>query len=358
MCLFVGSYDIERQAMLKKVLEQGEISVYECIEKISGVFSFLKANFKMYRCHQKLDYDVMIIPWRGLFTFPLAKLISKKPIVFMPTISIYNTLIEDRKKFSAKHPIAKIIHFIEKVACSHSDMIISESNAQNDFLVREYGISKKKCRAVVHSADESVFKPFKPKEGTDVFQVLFFGTFTPHHGTETIIDAANVLREHKDIKFVLCGNGMMKNNCEKKANEYNLTNIKFTGMIDKSKLISIISQSDICLGIFGTSGKAKDSITNKVCQILACQKPIITMDSKAMKEIKLENNKNCILVLSGSADSLANAILKLKNDKNLRDLIAINGYKTYEKEMSMQKTSEKLGNFLKEVIAWKILTSR
>jgi len=351
ICLFVGSYDIERQSMLKKVLEyDGRCKVFECSEKISGIISFLTANFRMYRRHKNLDYDVMIIPWRGLFTYPLAKLICKKPIVFMPTISIYNTLVEDRRKYGSNHPVARIVHFVEKVACKWSDMIISESDAQNYFLVKEYGISFQKCRAAVHSADESIFKPLPIKEDKDIFNIIFFGTFTPHHGTDTILEAANILKNNKDINFTLCGDGIMKKSIERKAKEYNLSNVTFTGFVDKSTLTSIIAKSDVCLGIFGTSGKAADSITNKVCQVLACQKPLITLDSKAMREIKLKNNENSILVSSGDPKKLAEAIIKTKNNKELRNSIALNGYKTYQEGLSMRVTSKKIYDFLQELI--------
>ena len=69
-----------------------------------------------------------------------------------------------------------------------------------------------------------------------------------------------------------------------------------------------------------------------------------------MKEIKLKNNENCILIPCGDPKALAEAILKIKNNDELRNLIAKNGYKTYQEELCMNVTSKKIYQFLQEVI--------
>ena len=96
---FFGSYvKAAYTPILKKILELQEVEVIECREEISGVSSFILGYFRLIFKHQKLDYDVMIIPWRGIITLPLAKVLCKKPIVYNSGISIYDTLVLDRKK--------------------------------------------------------------------------------------------------------------------------------------------------------------------------------------------------------------------------------------------------------------------
>ena len=114
VCIFSGSYDFNEDKLFQKVLETQNVEVFGVREDIHGVFSGIKAYFKMFFLHRKLDYDVMIIPWRGIFTFPLAKLVCKKPIIFWSTLSIYHTLIEDRKIANPNSLKAKLIHFAEK----------------------------------------------------------------------------------------------------------------------------------------------------------------------------------------------------------------------------------------------------
>ena len=50
------------------------------------------------------------------------------------------------------------------------------------------------------------------------------------------------------------------------------------------------------------------AITNKTFQILASKKPLITMESPAAIEAKLNSGKNCILVPPSNPEKLADAI--------------------------------------------------
>jgi glycosyltransferase involved in cell wall biosynthesis len=75
-----------------------------------------------------------------------------------------------------------------------------------------------------------------------------------------------------------------------------------------------IRQADVCLGIFGTSEKASRVIPNKVYQILASKKHLITADTPAIRELLKEGP--CVhLVPPGDAKALASAILKIKTMK-------------------------------------------
>jgi glycosyltransferase involved in cell wall biosynthesis len=76
-------------------------------------------------------------------------------------------------------------------------------------------------------------------------------------------------------------------------------------------LIDYICKADICLGIFGTSGKATRVIPNKVYQILAAGKPLVTGDTPAIREL-LRESPTVRLVTPGSPESLASAVLDLR----------------------------------------------
>ncbi len=347
VCIFTGSYDFNEDKLFQKVLELQDVEVFACREDIHSVFSGIKAYFKMFFQHRKLDYDVMIIPWRGIFTFPLAKLVCKKPIIFWSTLSIYHTLIEDRKIANPNSLKAKMIHFAEKYAVNHSDIIITESRAQSDFLINEYNLEKEKLRNSVNCIDETKFLPMPLKKQDSNFVVTFFGSFLPAHGTETMIEAAKILSKEKDIVFDLCGDGLLKKTTEELAKKYQLKNVKFPGYLELDIILDHIRDSDVCLGIFGKSMKADNSIAYKILQILATQKPLITMDSKAMKEV-IVNGENCILVPPGNPQKLAEAILILKNDPAMRENIALNGYQLYLKKLSTNETMKRFLEFFKE----------
>jgi len=349
VCIFCGAHSFKENELLKKILELQNVEVIECLESISGVSSFISANFKMFFRHLKLSYDVMIVPWWGIFTFPLAKIICRKPIIYWSNLSIYHTIIEDRKKLKPNSFLARFVHFAEGYACKHSQMVITESQAQRDFLIQEYNLENQQFRITVNGVDETNFLPLPFKEKEKFFNVLFFGGFVPAHGTFTIIESAKILSSHEDIVFNFYGDGPLRDDTERLAGKYKLKNVKFFDQVPQNKLLSVIKESDICVGIFGKSQKAANVIPNKVLQILASQKPLLTRDSKAMQEINLKSGENCLLVPSDDPKKLTDAILILKNDPKIREKIAVNGYQLYRKNLSMDETGKRFVKFIQEV---------
>ena len=95
---FFGSYsNSDFNHHLKQILKKQEAEIIEYQVEINGITSLVKSYFKLIFKHRIKNYDVMIIPWRAIITLPLAKIISRKPIVFFPFVSIFQTLVEDRK---------------------------------------------------------------------------------------------------------------------------------------------------------------------------------------------------------------------------------------------------------------------
>ena len=354
VCLF-GSYAKDpMNELLKKKLELQNVQFVECNEEIHSIGSFISANLKLILKHRKIDYDIMILPlWRSLLTLPLAKIISKKPILYYGYMPIYDTIVNDRKMMKENSIKAKIIYFVEKMCWRLSDMIIKESNAEINYFAKQFKVNTKKFRRVFISADESKFPPCVFKEPQEFFVVLYHGTFIPHHGTDVIINAAKLLSDKKDIIFKLCGDGITKTETYELTQKFNLKNVKFLGWIQFEELLENIMQSDVCLGIFSDISKASYGVTNKNYQILCSQKPLITRDSPAMKEINSENEKNCILVPPNDPQKLADALIYLKNNVEKRKEIAFAGRKLFVEHLSLEVTGNQLKKYLQELLVIK-----
>jgi len=336
--------------LIKKILEKQNIEVIECHETIDKKSSFISSYLKLLSKHRKLEYDIMLIPWRGILTFPLAKFIHRKPIIYFPAFSIYDTLVNDRKKIKKNSLKARIVHFVDKQSCKWSDKVILESSEEINYFVNEFGLPKKKFDQLSFAADETIFVPQIQKTQEKEFIVLFFGSFIPLHGLESIVESAKILKSHEDILFKICGDGQTKKEIEKITQESQLKNVQLLGLVSKDSLIDNIKNSDICLGLFGSTNKARKVVTNKVFQILASQKPLITMDSPAAREVFLENGKNCLLVPASDPKKLADAILFLKNNPQERQTIAKYGYQTYKEHLSMSQVGKKLVSYIHELL--------
>ena len=350
MCFF-GSYDRNAASPIKLLLQNQNVKIDECQEDVYSIKQLIKAYVKLMMKHRKLEYDVMIVPWRGIMTLPLAKLIKKGPILFFPYIPLYDSVINDRKMFKKNSIQGKILKFADGMACKIADLIILDNFETIDYFCSEYGSDKKKFRRLITGANEDKFVPLQIKKPCKIFNVFFLGTFIPFHGVDILVEAARILSNHDDIKFILCGDGTTRKENEKLAKRYGLKNIQFLGYVDFFILKQNLDDADVGIGILASGERRTNATPNKIFEILASSKPLITRDLPVMKELLLKNNENCILVKPGEPQDLADAILKLKNDPRLAQKIAINGYETYKKIANKEKVVKQLISYIEETLS-------
>lgn len=287
----------------------------------------------------------------GRYYLPLAKLLTllnRKPLVFDAFISEYDTKVFDRNIIDEKSLRSKFYFYSDKIPCVMSDIILLDTNEHIDYFVDTFKIPREKFRRIFVGTDDEVFYPKeKIKSYEDnIFLVTFHGSFIPVHGIQYIVKAAKLLENYKDVKFEILGSGQTYNyiiNLSRKLKTYNIV---FKEKVKYTELPNFIARGDICLGIFGDTAKAKRAIPNKIYEILAMRKPLITGDSPAIKEGGIIDRKNALLVEMGNSEAIANAILELKDNEDLRNKIAENGYKLFKENF----TTKIIGNDVKKVL--------
>lgn len=237
-------------------------------------------------------------------------------------ISDYDTLVNDRK-LAKKGSLRAIRFYLNDWLCLKlSHVVICDTEHHKIFFKQFFRVAPKKL-VVIPVGAEDIFKPLSSTVQGDTFNILFYGGFSPLHGIEHIIEAANLLKQHRDIRFTLIGSGQTRDDMIKLAFAYNLDNIAFVSHKAYETLPDEIAAADVGLGIFGASEKVKRVIPNKVYQLAACGKPIITLRTPAIESM-FENGKNIMLVdeEENLSQKIADHILRLKENQHLRESMA------------------------------------
>lgn len=283
------------------------------------------------------DYDVMMVGYIGQLDIFLAKILTifpkRRRLIFNPSISLYDTLITDRKLFRENSIISKIFFLLDKWSFKLSGLIILDTYAHIDYISERFNIDKGKFRKVSVGADEEYFYPISKEGDEDKFVVLFIGKFIPLHGIPHIIKAAKLLEDEPDVKFEIVGSGQLYGEIMSLCNELAVKNIEFTDWIEYEKLSEKMAEADVCLGIFGNGVKAKMVVPNKVFQALAMGKPVITGDSMAAREL-LVGGENAILCEMGNPEAIRDMILLLKEDIKLWEKVAEHGSLLFKERLS------------------------
>lgn len=305
----------------------------------------------------KARRDVVFVPEFCQKDVPLARFLPwsfGNRVVFDPLASRFETKIVDWQRKPAGSLAAWWNYKIDSWAFRLSHLVLADTQAHKDYYCRSYGLPEWKVVVLPVGYDDTIYAPpagSADKGALGPPTVLFFGSFLPLHGVETIIQAAAlVFGEEASLRFKLIGSGQTYPRARSLASELGLKNIEFKGWRSQPEIVREIAASDICLGIFGRTEKARRVVPHKVFQALGMKKPVVTLQTPAAREF-FRHRENIYLCSSPDPECLAKAILELWRDESLRRRIAAKGYELARTRYSTRPIGLSLKTILEDKFA-------
>jgi glycosyltransferase involved in cell wall biosynthesis len=308
----------------------------------------LDSGMRLLRC------DALIVGYLGqldmILCAPAARLIGR-PVVFNPLVTLTDTIVEDRKLVAAAGLPARLIERIDRYTLRRADVVLVDTRANGDFLVRRFGLKPDSVVVLPVGVDPLIFHP--PAEARsgygDEMDVLFYGKFIPLHGIETIIRAARIIeREASGIRFELVGTGQQYDAMRGLARDLRTRDIRWTDWLPFQALGERLRRADVALGIFNGGTKASRVIPNKVHQALACGVPVVTRSSPAIDEL-LADRESALLVPPDDPAALAAALVELRDDFELRARIGAAGLRAWRQQASDERLAAIAGDVLERI---------
>ncbi len=324
---FFGAYESSypRHEVIRKGLIVNGIETSECRVK-AGQKSWMRYPLLAMQGF-KLRGKIVLIPEFCQKDVPLARILSLgfgNRLVFDPLASRFETKILDWQRKPVGSLAAWWNYKIDDWAFRLSDLVLADTQTHKEYYCRIYGLPDGKVAVLPVGYDDGMYAPI-PGAPTDQ-TVLFFGSFLPLHGVETIVRAAALVAgDAPSLRFKLIGSGQTFPGALSRAQGLSLPNIQFKGWQSQADIVREIASSEICLGIFGRTEKARRVVPHKVFQAMGVMKPVVTLQTPAIREF-FRHRENIYLCSSPDPECLAKAILELHRDESLRDRIAANGH--------------------------------
>lgn len=333
--LFISGREVEyirNRVLLSALSSHFEVIVGTPTAR-STPFRIIRGLLKL--ASRRPDYDICFV---GFYGQPLGIVLSylqHSPILLDAYVSTYDTLCRDRGWVQAQSPGGRLAYWLDRHSCRRAAHVITDTMVNADYFVKTFGIPRSKVSTIYVGCDQALFYPRdKRGVGDGQYEVFYYSSFLPLHGTDVIIQAAALLRHRSDIHFTVGGDGRGRKAAQRTIQRLGLTNIELVGWIPLDGLPEYISQASVCLGgHFSTIPKAARVISTKTFQFVAMRRATIVGHNKATLEL-FDPGEHVYAVPMGNPEPLARAICLLVDDDELRQHIARSGYQLFQERLT------------------------
>lgn len=299
----------------------------------------------------KKDFDIVYVYQLSPITMAWPAIVVKK----LKKIPLLIHCLDQWPISVTTGPIAKesalykLLYKLSVWTYNKADKIIISSKSFKKYFETELHISESDKGLVYYpSYAESDYENVT-QEDNGVFDLMFAGNIGPAQSVETIVETANILKDHKDIVFHIVGDGLSRVDCKNLATKYGLTNIQFHGFHDVSKMPAFYSLADSFIITMVDNEVVNSTLPAKIQSYMLAGKPIFGAISGEVKEV-VEQAKCGICCASGDYQGLANSILEAYNKKEELQQWGQNAKDYYYAHFEKEKCINDLINIFDEEI--------
>lgn len=175
---------------------------------------------------------------------------------------------------------------------------------------------------------------------------LYAGIIGHAQGLEVILKAAQIV-DNKNIKFVLVGDGPLKNELLELKEKLSVDNVIFLPSVPKSIIIEIIDAIDAVIVPLKRLDLFKGAIPSKIFENLAMQKTLLLGVEGEAKEMFIDEGNTGLFFEPENHIDLANKVNELIANPELLEQFGKNGRNYVSEKFDRKKIAEDFHHFLK-----------
>ena len=237
--------------------------------------------------------------------------------------------------------LARIAGFLYR----NADHIVVVTPAFKEYLVQHWQVAPEKISVIENGVEADLFSPrtesaLRTELGAErKFVVSYIGTMGNAHGLQMLVEAAAQFQHSAPgVLFLLVGEGAEKEQLVSLVRLRGLTNVRFVDQQSREKIPAYICASDACVVLLKKSEVFKTVIPSKMLEFMSCARPVILGVEGQARKI-LEEARAGICVEPEDPAELAQAVLRLAGDEQLRETLGRNGRRHVLQHFSRRQTA-------------------
>ena len=198
--------------------------------------------------------------------------------------------------------------------------------------------------------NDKIQSDWREKNGfkSDDFIALYAGIIGHAQGLETILYAAERLKEYSTIKFIFIGSGPVKETLLKIKKEKDLDNVYFFDLISKREMPNVLKTINISIIPLKKLDLFKGAIPSKIFEVLAMRKAIMLGVEGEAKELFIDDAKAGLAYEPENYIDLADKITDAYMNPDKLIEFGNNGYNYVKQYFSRDIIANEFWEFLNE----------
>ncbi len=249
--------------------------------------------------------------------------------------------------------------WLAKFAYRKADLILCVTDSFKTAIIAE-GIPAAKIEVIKNGVDLEFFSPERslgPEAGRipgldntqGKFVLSYVGTHGMAHGLDTVLKAAELLRDLPNVLFLLVGDGAEREHLLKQRDIMRLDNVVFLEQQPKTRMPAIWAVTDVSLVMLKDQPLFRTVIPSKIFESMAMMKPVI-LGVQGESEALLEASGAGLCVQPESAAQLARAVRRLYDNPDERRAMGLAGRRFVEQHFDRKVLAARYTELLAAVL--------
>jgi glycosyltransferase involved in cell wall biosynthesis len=290
-------------------------------------FFYLWRIYKVWRANRKAHFDFVYTFYSPFsiiegFFLKLAGFKWVADIWDHPKLPLELSPLMDSKTF-LRRLIKRSSIALSKKFLKHADLVICAIMPE---ALNLYNIAPQKILPITNGVDLKHTNSKGKKKNNNEFKILYVGFVYKVRGVDTLLKSLSKLDKSIPVKLSIAGK--IDHETETWLSDFissnNLENsVEILGEIPHEEVLALMEDSNVCVCPFPRKEELEYIYPIKVLEYLAMSKPVIATNLKGISRI-IKHEEDGLLVEPDNPDEMANAILRIYQDKELREKLERN----------------------------------
>jgi glycosyltransferase involved in cell wall biosynthesis len=294
------------------------------------------------------------LPWIGWL---LKKLRGKRYICLVQ--DLYPDILVRLGYLKADGSLARLWNQVNAWVFRDADAVVVLGDRMADRLQRKFAVNGDRMRIqVIHNwADPEIITPTRKEDNwfcrthglTDKLVILYSGNIGLFHDVETLLGAAERLRQDDSFAFVFIGGGGKGPTVERFVRDHGLTNVRILPYQPRERLSQSLTCGDIA-AVTLARGMEGLCVPGKLYTALAAGQAVLAIVGEDCEVAEIVGQYRCgVRIDQGDVQGVLNALRRWRDDRAFLSQMQRNARLGFEERFTRAQATKQYANLLRMV---------